>query len=214
MSRKLSVAIVLVVGCLLLLSACDQMNLQTDNGTGTECEEGERCLDPTETPTPTPDDDTEETATPTPIEEPEDTPTPTLVPTDTPTPKPPTPTPAVVSDWSVIYHDATEFCMDWGKYDHGVMPWLDVLVRLGETWYGPDRWPGDAVDPLPLPEQYNWVCTGCFACLSNGEAWLADTGQKSAPACTETEYTGKAKLFGPGGGFITEIALRAIVVNP
>ena len=214
MSRKLSAAIILLVGCLVLLSACDQMDALDGGGMGTECEEGERCLEPSDTPTATPEDEAEETATPTPEEEPECTPTPTPTPTDTPTPKPPTPTVAVVQDWSVIYHDAKSFCMDWGRYDQGVTPWMDVLVKLADTWYGPDRYQGDSVEPLPLPEWYNWVCSGSFGCLSNGEAWLAAGGQKSPPVCTEKEYTGKAKLYGPDGRFVIELSLRVIVESP
>jgi hypothetical protein len=206
MCRRIAAAIVLVIGCVFLLSGCDQTAAQPDGDS-----EEERCLDPSETPTATPEETIDQTATPT--EEPEPTATPTPVPPDTPTPLPPTPTVAVVTDWSVIYHDAVTFCMDSGTYNPGITPWMDVLVRLGETWYGPDRYSGDAVQPLPLPEDYSWVCTGAFSCLRNGEAWLSGSGEKAPPACSETVYTGKAQLFGPGGGFVKEIELRVTVVS-
>jgi len=48
---------------------------------------------------------------------------------------------------------------------------LDLLIKLGDHWYGPERLPGDDIDALPLPKGYHWEVMGGFSGEPNGEAW-------------------------------------------
>ena len=82
-------------------------------------------------------------------------------------------------------------------YERGTLPWLDLLVQLGGTWYGPEREPADGIDAVPLPEAYHWETEGAFACLRNGEAWWAESGTE-----------GIARLIGPDGTLLVSVPLR------
>jgi hypothetical protein len=82
------------------------------------------------------------------------------------------------------------------KYPTGTQPWLDLLIRSGETWYGPER-NADDVTAQPLPEGYRWEVEGSFATLPDGEAWW-----------TGPSFEGQAKLIGPDGGELYRLDLR------
>jgi hypothetical protein len=98
----------------------------------------------------------------------------------------------------VIYHDGHNQA-GVGIYDGGVLPWMDLLVRLGEDWYGPEREPDDGINALPLPPRYRWEAEGGFGILPNGEAWW-----------TKLATEGTARLIEPTGKVILELPLRVI----
>lgn len=142
----------------------------------------------------------EEEPTPTsvpPSEQPSSEPS-TEVPTATFTAESPTETPVRATDARVIYHNG--FSQDGiGVYERGGFPWLDLLVRLGETWYGPEREPDDGFQAVPLPEAFRWEVEGGFGTLPNGEAWWAESGT-----------TGVARLLDTGGEVLVELPLQII----
>jgi len=142
---------------------------------------------PTHTPT--------ATATPPPPPVPTDTPAAaTVPPTETPTV---TPVPIVeVSEARIIYHDVEVVYNDVAKYKAGIQPWLDLLVRVGDTWYGPER-QADEIDAVPLPEGYRWETEGSFSSFPTGEAWWTAPGVE-----------GRARLIGPDGSVLYTLALR------
>jgi hypothetical protein len=100
-----------------------------------------------------------------------------------------------VSEGRVIYHDA-QLLDNVGKYDPSVEPWIDLLVRVGDTWYGPERQVDD-IEARPLPEGYRWETEGSFTTLPNGEAWWTAPGVK-----------GRALLIGPDGGVLFTLELQ------
>jgi len=166
---------------------------------------GEATLSKTATATPPP------TATPSPtaVRAP-DTPSPSPVPptgTPMPTPVPPTEEPrdsassggpGVVMDARVVYHNGfSEGTV--GIYEAGAMPWLDLLVQLDGTWYGPERQPDDGIDASPLPEGYQWQASGSFGTLPNGEAWWTESGTE-----------GVVRLIGPGGTVKLELPIHVV----
>lgn len=102
----------------------------------------------------------------------------------------------MVTDARVVYHNGFDQG-GVGVYEPGALPWLDLLVQLGGTWYGPEREPNDGIEAEPLPEGYRWEATGGFGALPNGEAWW-----------TESDTVGTARLFGPGGGVVVEVPLE------
>jgi hypothetical protein len=105
-------------------------------------------------------------------------------------------------DAKVVYHNG--FAQDgMGKYERGAFPWLDLLVRLGETWYGPEREPDDGIVAQPLPDEYRWEGDGGFGVLPNGEAWW-----------TESATEGVARLIGPSGELVLELPLRIEFSEP
>jgi hypothetical protein len=109
-----------------------------------------------------------------------------------------TETPAGVTDARAIYHNG--FFQDGiGVYERGAFPWLDLLVRLGGTWYGPEREPDDAFHAMPLPEGFYWEAEGGFGTLPNGEAWWAESGT-----------TGTARLVDTSGAVLVELPLQII----
>jgi hypothetical protein len=142
-----------------------------------------------ETPTSAP------TTEPTPTEQ---SASPTVPPVSSATPEPETsdePLP-VVTDFRVVYHDGfTQGLV--GVYEPGSFPWLDLLVQLGGTWYGPERQPDDGIEASPLPEGYHWVASGGFGALPNGEAWWSESGT-----------SGTATLIGPNGEVVVQIPLE------
>jgi hypothetical protein len=147
----------------------------------------------TETPVPAP------TATPAPTEPSTPAPQPTSPPaTNTPIPSPTaTPAPQLdVVEVEVIYHD-TRFDAEDGIYDPGVTPWMDLLVRSDDSWYGPERAPDDGLEALPLPAGYRWEVTGGFSSLPNGEAWWV------GPATD-----GTARLIDSTGEAVIEVQLQ------
>ena len=102
---------------------------------------------PTDTPVPSPTAaPTSTPAVPTEISATTATAVPTAGPSDTPVPAPlitdtPTLTPVVtiqVSQAQVIFHDGQDVG-GVGRYQSGISPWLDLLVRSDDTWYGPER---------------------------------------------------------------------------
>ena len=159
----------------------------------------------TDTPTPIP------TVPPTePSAHPTDTPRPTEAadPVKTSTPRPTTtgnsppsssqPS-SQVSATTVVYHSG-ENQDGVGVYVRGILPWMDLLVRMGDTWYGPEREPNDGINAQPLPDGYAWECTGGFGCHPNGEAWWAETSDE-----------GTAKLTGPSGAVLVEVPLKIVI---
>jgi hypothetical protein len=101
-----------------------------------------------------------------------------------------------VADARVIYHNG--FSQDGiGIYERGAFPWLDLLVRLGGTWYGPEREPDDGFQAVPLPEGFRWEAEGGFGTLPNGEAWWAESGT-----------TGTARLVDTSGAVLVELPLQ------
>jgi hypothetical protein len=204
--RGKATIILAVIGSLLLLTACDETEQSVSTQPPTTV--------PTATLPPTPSlTKPAPTATPmppTPTPSPAATDTPTPLPTDTPaptatfTPIPPTvvlptatPVPSTqVTDARVIYHDAS--CVGGiCRYPKGAFPWMDLLVRLGDTWCGPEREPNDDIDAQPLPETYHWEASGGFGTLPNGEAWWAKPSTE-----------GTARLIGPNGELLVELPLR------
>jgi hypothetical protein len=108
----------------------------------------------------------------------------------------PTATPVQVGNAMVIYHGGVQ--QDGvGIYEEGALPWMDLLVLLGDTWHGPERAPDDGIDALPLPEGYRWECDGGFACHPNGEAWYVGPADE-----------GTARLSDPGGEVLVELPLK------
>jgi serine/threonine protein kinase len=159
-----------------------------------------RTAQPTPTATPSPSHTAEPTPTRTPTASPSPSQTPTVTPTDTRTPVPPTATavPIVAAETRVIYHDGTE--QDGvGFYEAGVVPWLDLLVRIGDTWYGPERQPDDGINALPLPAGYTWQAQGGFDTLPNGEAWWTGSANE-----------GRAWLSTAGGLTVAEVTLQVV----
>jgi hypothetical protein len=139
-------------------------------------------------------------------------PSPTLPPPASPVPiatLPPTllvpsvaPISVVVTDSKVIYHGGIEENGTWVYYtdsENYVDPWLDLLVKLGDIWYGPERQLNDSINALALPPEYHWECERGFACKTGGEAWW--TGQWN---------DGMARLFGPNGMKILELSLKVV----
>lgn len=123
--------------------------------------------------------------------------------TDTPIPSPtPTvfntsiPTPIVVAEWRVIYHDS-EMKNGVPTYNVREIPWIDLLVKLGDLWYGPERQFNDDIEALALPSGYYWKAEGGFACKPDGEAWW-----------TEQFNDGLARLYGPDGQVLLEVPLK------
>jgi hypothetical protein len=101
-----------------------------------------------------------------------------------------------VTDTRVVYHNG--FAQDGvGVYERGAFPWLDLLVQLSGTWYGPEREPDDGIQALPLPEHYRWEADGGFGTLPNGEAWWA-----------ESSTVGTARLIDAGGAVLVELPLQ------
>lgn len=151
---------------------------------------------PTSTSTNTPEAATDTpaaTATAVPTETPADTPVPAPPPTDTPTV---TPVPLLqASETKVIYHDA-EAIDGVQRYQTGIQPWLDLLVRLDDTWYGPERYEDD-INATPLPEGYGWEVDGGFSSLPNGEAWWVGPSTE-----------GNARLIGPDGSEVLTLQLK------
>jgi hypothetical protein len=128
---------------------------------------------------------------------------PTAVPSDTPVPAPlitdtPTLTPVVtiqVSQAQVVFHDGQNVG-GVGRYQSGVSPWLDLLVRSDDTWYGPER-QEDEIAAVPLPDGYRWETSGSFSSLPNGEAWWTGPG-----------VDGMARLNSPDGDELYTIELK------
>jgi hypothetical protein len=197
--------VIAVIAILLLITACGfRGRRQEPTPTAT--------LPPVATMTPAPTATVIPTETNTP-EPPADTPTtvaaaePTSIPTDTPPPPPPpspppteeptvTPVPLTeVSEARVIYHDA-KVLDNVGKYESSVEPWIDLLVRMGDNWYGPERQVDD-IEASPLPEGYRWETEGSFSTLPSGEAWWTAPGVK-----------GKAILIGPDEGVLYTLELQ------
>ena len=100
-----------------------------------------------------------------------------------------------VSEARIIYHDG-EVLNEVGRYKSGVQPWIDLLVRVGDTWYGPERLEDD-IDAIPLPDGYRWEVEGGFASFPNGEAWWTAPGVE-----------GKARLIGPDGNVLYTLELE------
>jgi len=73
---------------------------------------------------------------------------------------------------------------------------LDLLVKLGNQWYGSERLPGDNIDTLPLPKGYHWEVEGGFSGKPNGEAWREKWADE-----------GMARLYGPEVQLLVEISL-------
>ena len=139
-----------------------------------------------------------------------DTPSPSLVPpTEPPSPTPVPPTeepgdsassggPGVVMDARVVFHNG--FSQGTvGVYEPGAMPWMDLLVQMDGTWYGPERQPDDGIDASPLPEGYQWQASGSFGTLPNGEAWWTESGTE-----------GVVRLIGPGGTVRLELPIHVV----
>ena len=155
-----------------------------------------------QTVTPTPEEETEDktptsaaTTEPTPTEQ-TDPSTATPVPSATAEPQNSGEVPGVVTDFRVVYHNGfTQGLV--GVYEPGAFPWLDLLVQLGGTWYGPERQPDDGIEAMPLPEGCHWVASGGFGTLPNGEAWWAESGT-----------SGTASLIGPNGEVMVEVPLE------
>ncbi len=126
----------------------------------------------------------------------------TLTPSLTPvltsvTPMPP----RQVSEARAVYHDG--FFQDGvGYYEEGTVPWLDLLVRLDKTWYGPEREAGDGLEALPLPASYRWEALGGFGTLPNGEAWW-----------NQSATEGMARLIGPADELLLELPLRIVFLS-
>jgi hypothetical protein len=96
------------------------------------------------------------------------------------------------------YHDA-ETMDEAGVplYREGVLPWLDLLVRLeDDRWYGPAR-TADGLQVLPLPQRYRWETRGGFSSLPNGEAWW-----------NKTSPEGEAILYGPDNTELQRLQLK------
>jgi hypothetical protein len=194
--------VIAVIGSVLLLTACGAQEQQT---TPTATLQPLATMTPVPTATAVPTlTNTPEPATDTPTAA--ATPTPTPVPTDTPAPvptAPPADTPTVtpvpliqVSDARVIYHDAEKIIDNIATYEPGVEPWMDLLVRLDDNWYGPER-NEDDINAAPLPDGYRWETQGSFSSLPNGEVWWTAPGVE-----------GKARLIGPDGSELVTLELK------
>jgi hypothetical protein len=121
---------------------------------------------------------------------------PTQAPTATFTPRPPTATPLRATDARVIHHNG--FSQGGiGVHERGAFPWLDLLVRLGGTWYGPEREPDDGIHAVPSPERLRWEAGGDFGTLPNGEAWWTESGT-----------VGTARLVDVDGAVLVELPLQ------
>jgi hypothetical protein len=104
--------------------------------------------------------------------------------------------PEQVTDARAIYHNG--FSQDGiGIYERDAFPWLDLLVKLEGTWYGPEREPDDGIHAVPLPEGFHWEAEGGFGTLPHGEAWW-----------TESDTTGTARLIDTSGVVLVELPLR------
>jgi hypothetical protein len=82
---------------------------------------------------------------------------------------------------SVVYHDVSAYSPGGTHvYDPGVLPWLDLLVRLDDEWYGPERQVGDEIGAYPLDQAgaFRWEASGAFSTLPNGEAWWNESGNQ------------------------------------
>jgi len=100
-----------------------------------------------------------------------------------------------VQEAKVIYHDAVDID-GVGKYKEGVYVWMDLLVRLDDNWYGPER-QADDISALPLPDGYRWEMDGDFSLLPNGEVWWTGPG-----------IEGTARLINPEGSEIHTLELK------
>lgn len=192
---------IIVIACLLLVAACGAQEEAKEPPTPSPT------LKPVATMTPMPTATTAPTNTPElPTNTPAATATP-LPPTETPTgaPEPtplPTDTPTVtpvlivqVGEGKVIYHDA-QLVDGLARYETGVPPWLDLLVQLDGSWYGPER-NEDDIEAAPLPEGYRWETSGSFSTLPNGEAWWEGPGVE-----------GEASLIDPEGNQLVTLQLK------
>ena len=57
--------------------------------------------------------------------------------------------PVQAGDTMVIYHGGVQ--QDGvAVYDEGILPWIDLLVRLDNTWHGPEREPDDDITSLSI----------------------------------------------------------------
>jgi hypothetical protein len=95
-----------------------------------------------------------------------------------------------------IYHDATDVVEGVGRYPAGSQPWLDLLVRAGGQWYGPERLE-DGIQALLLPEGYRWESGGTFTTMPGGEAWW------TGPGIAE-----QARLIGPDGSVLATLQME------
>ena len=130
----------------------------------------------------------------------------------TATPEPATPSPAVppttalptstpwtlfdVEDSKVIYYGAKSQRDGAGYYTSGVVPWMDLLVKMDGQWYGPERF-NDEIEALPLPFGYRWEYRGGFDGEPNGEAWWM-----------ELVNEGYARLLAPDNTLHLEVPLK------
>jgi hypothetical protein len=194
----------IVIASLLLLTACGGAQ---EEPTPTSTLQPPTIAMTTMTPVPT------ATAVPTNTPEPPtDTPAATATNTAIP-PEPPTATPVIptatstitptatavplmqVGEAKVIYHDA-DVVEGMGRYKSGIEPWIDLLVRLGDNWYGPERQEDD-INALPLPDGYRWETEGSFSSLPTGEVWWTGSGVE-----------GNARLIGPDGNELYTLHLK------
>jgi hypothetical protein len=106
--------------------------------------------------------------------------------------------PPPITDTKVVYHDGY-YHDGAGRYEEGVFPWMDLLAKLGDTWYGPERDPLDDIDAQPLPDGVHWECEGGFGCHPNGEAWWLEISNE-----------GIARLIGPSGEVMIEVPLIVV----
>jgi hypothetical protein len=193
---------IIAIGGLLVLTACGlkEQPIPTPTPTPTS----QPVVMATMTPAPTATEVPTSTSEP-PTETPPaiDTATPTTAATNTPIPAPaatitPTATAVLlmqVSEARVIYYDG-EFVDGVEKYQPGVQPWMDLLVRVDDNWYGPER-AEDDIQAIPLTDGYRWETDGNFSSLPNGEAWW-----------TGPDTEGTARLIGPDGSEIHTLQLK------
>jgi hypothetical protein len=194
MSRHKNIFLISVTICLLVLTACDKLippgQIQPSATTpATKASASSTAPVPSATTKPPTD---------TPPPAPNNTPTHTLAPTVPPTVAP---TPIVVSDSKVIYQGAV-IQNGIATYKEGTVPQLDLLVKLGDTWYGPERVPNDGIDALALPSGFHWQVEGGFGCNPTGEAWW-----------TQAFDTGTARLLGPDGQLLVTLPLKVHFVQ-
>lgn len=187
------------IASLLLFAACGVQEQATPTATPQPIAVATATPAPTATAVPT---NTPEPPTVAPTAT--DTPVPTNTPTSVPVPiiatSTITPTLAPVllvqaSEAKAIYHGA-EIVEGIGRYKSGAEPWMDLLVRFDDTWYGPERQEDD-INASPLPEGYRWETDGSFTSLPNGEAWWTGPG-----------IEGNARLIGPDGSQIVTLRLK------
>jgi hypothetical protein len=101
-------------------------------------------------------------------------------------------------DARIVFHNGfSEGTM--GIYEPGSFPWLDLLVQMGGTWYGPERQPDDGIQAKPLPEGYRWEASGGFGTHPNGEAWWTESGTD-----------GLGRLLSPDGTVLLELPLQIV----